>query len=103
LVLYKLKLKSYERAAPLKDGYAKLKGLMSLDYGLWTMLARCRILRNPPYDHFGGEKMNRKNMRKNAPRTKCMYLTAKERKIVEWYESKRVEAKQRDVVINDGR
>jgi hypothetical protein len=43
-------------------------------------------------------------MRKNAiTRTKCTYLTAKERKIVEWYESKRVEAKQRDIVINDGR
>ncbi|MGJ7921987.1 hypothetical protein [Neobacillus sp. LXY-4] len=38
--------------------------------------------------------MNRKNMRKNAPRAKMGYLTAKERKIVEWYESKRLEAKQ---------
>ncbi|MED1204701.1 hypothetical protein [Heyndrickxia acidicola] len=47
--------------------------------------------------------MNRKNMRKNAPRTKCTYLTAKERKIVEWYESKRVEAKQRDMAIHESR
>jgi hypothetical protein len=38
--------------------------------------------------------MNRKNLRKNAPRVKMGYLTAKERKIIEWYESKRLEAAQ---------
>ncbi|WP_157273203.1 hypothetical protein [Neobacillus bataviensis] len=45
--------------------------------------------------------MNRKNLRKNAPRSKCGYLTAKEQKIVEWYESKRLEAKQRKLALND--
>jgi hypothetical protein len=44
--------------------------------------------------------MNRKNMRKTAPRSKDGYLTAKERKIVEWYESKRVEAKLRELELN---
>ena len=65
------------------------------------MLASCRNNYEPPYDHFGGEKMNKKNMRKNAPRAKVGYLTAKERKIVEWYESKRIEEKLRDLGIND--
>lgn len=44
--------------------------------------------------------MNKKNMRKNAPKAKIGYLTAKERKIVEWYESKRLEAKLRDLELN---
>ncbi|WP_318507035.1 hypothetical protein [Bacillus sp. T3] len=44
--------------------------------------------------------MNKKNMRKTAPRAKVGYLTAKERKIVEWYESKRLEEKQRGLTLN---
>ncbi|MGG1678241.1 hypothetical protein ACIFOT_21250 [Neobacillus sp. NRS-1170] len=44
--------------------------------------------------------MNKKNMRKNSPRSKCGYLTAKERKIVEWYECRRLEAKQKDLRIH---
>ncbi|WP_180960302.1 hypothetical protein [Neobacillus cucumis] len=44
--------------------------------------------------------MNKRNMRKNAPRVKSGYLTAKERKIVEWYESKRLEAKLREFEPN---
>jgi len=47
-----------------------------------------------------GIKMNKKNMRKTAPRAKVGYLTAKERKIVEWYESKRLEEKQRGLALN---
>jgi hypothetical protein len=47
--------------------------------------------------------MNRKNMRKTAPRTKQGYLTAKERKIVEWYESKRLEAKQKEFSLHAAR
>lgn len=44
--------------------------------------------------------MNKKNFRKNAPRGKVGYLTAKERKIVEWYEKKRLEAKQVNLELN---
>jgi hypothetical protein len=44
--------------------------------------------------------MNRKNMRKTAPRSKDGYLTAKERKIVEWYESKRIQVKLRELELN---
>jgi hypothetical protein len=45
-------------------------------------------------------KMNRKNMRKTAPRSKDGYLITKERKILEWYESKRIEAKLRELELN---
>lgn len=62
------------------------------------MLASCRIPTSVL--HFGGEKMKKKNMRKNAPKAKTGYLTAKERKIVEWYESKRRETKLSNLQIN---
>ncbi|WP_160725055.1 hypothetical protein [Bacillus sp. USDA818B3_A] len=44
--------------------------------------------------------MNKSNMRKNALSIKSCYLTAKERKIVEWYESKRLQAKIGNDEIN---
>ncbi|WP_332628443.1 hypothetical protein [Halalkalibacter flavus] len=39
--------------------------------------------------------MNKKNMRKNSRRVCYGYLTAKERKIVKWYEQQR--EKQRNI------
>ncbi|WP_445491744.1 hypothetical protein [Niallia sp. 03133] len=47
--------------------------------------------------------MNRKNKRKNATRRKCGYLTTKEQKVVAYYKMKRVDAKQRVTVMNDGK
>lgn len=38
--------------------------------------------------------MNKKNKRKNAPKVYMGYLTAKQRKAVEWYEQKRLESQQ---------
>ncbi|MCM3789405.1 hypothetical protein M3221_13445 [Domibacillus indicus] len=35
--------------------------------------------------------MNKRNMRKNAPKVNMGYLTSKQRKAVEWYEQKRNE------------
>lgn len=47
--------------------------------------------------------MNKKNKRKNAPKMYYGYLTAKEQKIVNWYESQREAAKQRELVMHNGK
>lgn len=46
------------------------------------------------------DEMNKKNKRKNAPRAYQGYLTAKERKIVEWYEQKRIASKLKDLDVS---
>lgn len=46
-----------------------------------------------------GYQMNKKNKRKNSRRAYQGYLTAKERKIVEWYEQKRIEGKIKDLDV----
>lgn len=43
--------------------------------------------------------MNKKNKRKNSPRVYQGYLTAKERKIVEWLEQKRIQSKLKDLAV----
>jgi hypothetical protein len=79
------KLKLYERAKSLKNDDAKLQGLKQTPSQPVTEYG-------PPYDLDGGNKMNKKNKRKNAPRIYIGYLTSKQRKAVEWYEQKRKES-----------